>query len=68
MTDLVVYGFQTPCHVAAIQCHKAAVEQLKADLTAAISVLKDNMYAWQQNEIANKERWAGCLQHLGEVV
>lgn len=68
MMDEVVNGFQTPCHVVAIQCHKAAVEQLKADLTAAVCSLKDSMYAWQRNEATNKERWAGCLKHLGDVV
>ena len=59
MTDEIVNGFQTPRHVAAIQCHKAAMEQLKA---AAVSSLKDSMYAWQQNEVANKEQWAACLK------
>ena len=68
MTDEIVNGFQTPCHVAAIQCHKAAVEQLKANLTAAISSLKDSMYAWQQHETANKERWAACLKKMYDVV
>lgn len=68
MTDEIVNGFQTPCHVAAIQCHKAAVEQLNADMTAAVSILKDSMYAWQQNEAANKERWAICLKNLEDVV
>ena len=68
MIDEIVNGFQTPCHVAAVQGHTAAVEQLKADLTAAVSILKDSMYAWQQNEVANKERWAVCLKHLEDVV
>lgn len=68
MTDEIVNGFQTPCHVAAVQGHTAAVGQLKADLTAAVSILKDSMYAWQQNEVANKGRWALCLKNMDDVV
>ena len=68
MTDEIVSGFQTPCHVAAIQYHKAAVQQLKADMTAAVSILKDTVYAWQHNEIANRERWGVCLKNLEDIV
>ena len=68
MSEEIVFGFQTPCHVAAVQCHKVAANQLKADLTAAVLILKDSMYAWQQNEAANKERWANCLRKLEDVV
>lgn len=68
MADEIVNGLQTPCHVAAVQAHKAASEQLEVDLAAAVSHLKDSMYAWQHNEVANKDRWAVCLKSLQDVV
>ena len=68
MTEEIVTGYDTPCHVACVQCHNAATVQLKADLAAATTLLKDSMYAWQRNETANKERWAHYLQVLGDVV
>ena len=68
MTDVVVSGFETACHVSAIRCHNAAVAQVKVELSAAALVLKDSMYAWQRNEAANKERWAGFLSNLEDLV
>ena len=68
MTDVVVSGLETPCHVSAVRCHNAAVAQVKAELSAAAMVLKTSMYAWQRNEAANKERWATSLSNLGDLV
>ncbi len=41
MTDEIVNGLQTPCHVAAVQAHKAASDQLEEDLAATVSFLKE---------------------------
>lgn len=68
MTEELVTGFETPCHVAAVRGHHAAMLQLKEHLAASVAVLKDSMCSWQKNEEANKERWAGLLRSLGDVV
>ncbi len=68
MTEEVVGGFETPCHVAAVRGHHAAVLQLKEHLAASVAVLKSSMSVWQKNELANKERWAVLLRSLNDAV
>lgn len=68
MTEELVTGFETACHVAAIRSHHAAMLQLKEALMMSVTRLKDCMYSWQRNETANKERWAGLLNSLGDLV
>ena len=68
MTEEVVSGFEAPCHVAAVRGHHAAVLQLKEHLAASVAALKSSMSVWQNNEVANKERWAVLLKSLNDAV
>lgn len=63
-----VMGLDVPCHVAAISSHQSALQQLAGGLTAAVTAFKDEVYAWQINEQADKARWAGYLAKLKELV
>ena len=40
MTACLLSDFQASCWVAAVECHKTTVEQLKVDLIAALSCLR----------------------------
>ena len=68
MTEEVVSEFETPCHVAAVRGHHAAVLQLKEHLSASVAALKSSMSVWQKNEVANIERWALLLRSLNDAV
>ncbi len=68
MTEEIVSGFETPCYVAAVRGHHAAVLQLKEHLAASVAALKSSMSVWQKNEVANKERWAVLLKSLNDAV
>lgn len=68
MAEEVVSGFETPCHVAAVRGHHAAMLQLKEHLAASVAVLKSSMSVWQKNEVANRERWAVLLSSLNDAV
>lgn len=67
MVEESVTGLDVPCHVAAISSHQAAMQQLAGSLTAAVAAFKSEMYSWQRNEQANKERWTGYLAKLQEL-
>ena len=66
MAEETVAGIDVPCHVAAISSHQTAVQQLADSLTAAVAAFKRELYSWQLDESANKDRWAGYLAKLQE--
>ncbi|DBB04647.1 TPA: hypothetical protein ACH3X1_012711 [Trebouxia sp. C0004] len=68
MAEEIVGGFETPCHVAAVRGHHAAVLQLKEHLAASVAALKSTMSVWQKNVLANQERWADLLKSLNDAV
>lgn len=67
LTEEVVTGLDVVCHVAAITSHRGALQQLEGNLIAAVEQLKEQVYGWQMDETANKERWAGYLNKLRDA-
>ena len=68
MTEELVTGLETPCHVAVIRCHQSSVSEVLSALKASVKELKGSMSSWQNSEQANKIRWTKSVTSLSDLI